>query len=148
MTRNEFIAAWAGASPAARLQNFRQWVNEELSGVDDLLQPISITDDAGVTSVSRPSTYQFVVTSAFFQDANPADAVALGEFIVDALMVTAMENHYKKQKERQQYEKDYRKEQAKKYDKMAKEGKPKGSKAGYGAYLYGKYMKELEYGSG
>ncbi len=127
MTRNEFIAAWTGASPNARLQNFTV-SDQELSVVDDFLQAIAIIDDAGESSVSRPSTFQFVVASAFFQDTDPGNALAAGEIIVSALMVTAMEKYYKKQKERQKYEKDYRKEQDKKLTRWPKKANPKAVK--------------------
>lgn len=148
MTQDEFLSSWAGASADARFENFKDWILARLENVDDLLPAISITKDPAETGLSQQSRSAIVVSAAYFDDATPDRALSAGTAIIDLYRRVAMEEYYKWQKEKEAYEKDYRKTRDKETEKRLKDAKPKGSKAGYGDYLYGKKMKELEYGSG
>jgi len=148
MSRDDFIAAWSGAGPDMRFDTFLAWIFGRLSGLEDLLPSISIVRDPSETQLRQLSEGYIVVPADYFEDTNADRGLNAGDAIIQLYFNVAMTKLYEKQQEQKRYAEDYKKEQQKKYEKMLKDAKPKGSKAGYGDYLYGKKMKDLEYGSG
>lgn len=148
MTRTEFIAQWVGATAEARFNAFLAWLGAEISPVNDLVADVQIVRDATANPVTANSPSDFEVDPDIFSETEPATALAVGDAIVQVVYQKAMEESYKRMKEKEAWEKAYRKQREKELDTLLKDAKPKGSKSGYGDYYLYKIMKELEYGSG
>jgi len=149
MTREEFIAAWPGASPDARFASFDDWITEAISSVDDLIPPFSVVRDAATANVSQLGGAAFSINPDFFADADEDRALDAGDAIIRSIFQLAMQNYEKQLKEKKEYEKDARKEREKRWEKLLKDSKPKGKDPMSIYYeIYVKPIEELEKGSG
>ncbi len=149
MTRDEFIAAWPGASPEARFTRFVDWITEAISSVDDLIPDFSVVTDPATPSVAQLGGAAFSINPDIFTDADDDRALDAGDAIIGSLFHLAMQNYEKKLKEKKEYEKDARKEREKRWEKLLKDSKPK-AKDPMSIYyeIYVKPIEELEKGSG
>ncbi|MEO0998346.1 MAG: hypothetical protein AAFX58_12595 [Pseudomonadota bacterium] len=149
MTRNEFTAAWPGASADARFGNFVVWIQAEITSIDDLIPPFSVVRDPATATVAQLGGAGFSVNPDLFEDAGPDRALDAGDAIVGSLFHLAMNNYLEKLEEKKQYEKDARKAREKRWDKLLKDSKPKGKDPNAIYYeIYVKPIEELEKGSG
>ncbi len=149
MTRNEFIAAWPGASAEARLDNFRAWIEAEIASIDDLIPPFSVVPDPATATVAQLGGAAFSINPDLFDDDEPDRALDAGDAITASLHHLAMNNYKKKLEAKKQYEKDARKARAKRWDKLLKDSKPKGKDPNAIYYeIYVKPIEEMEKGSG
>ncbi|MEO1244209.1 MAG: hypothetical protein AAFX56_00880 [Pseudomonadota bacterium] len=157
MTREEFISAWPDdpADPAGpadeRFDDFIDWIQAEINGIDDLIPPLSIVRSAATAGpdLGRTGDSSFTIKSDVFTAAQPDRALDAGDRIIRVLFQLAMENYQKYLEEKKQYEKDARKERQKRLEKLLKDSKPKGKAAGAIYYeIYVKPLEELEKGSG
>jgi len=150
LTREEFMLAWPSLTTLpSRVNAFEAWMIQEQSRNDDLLPSFVLTLDPNVASISKVGTNEYLVASSIFD--NPGDlegALSAGDYIrfyaraeAERAWYQQLERSYKANKARQKY-------LDKLWKRLTKDSKPKGSKAGYGKYLFDKLMKELEGGSG
>lgn len=149
MTRDEVIAAWPGASADDRFVDFLTWVRAEVEDIDDLFPPLSVVRNPATANVQQLGGADFSINPDFFTNAQPDQALSAGDAIIGALQFLAMQNLKKKQKEREEFEKDARKERDKYWEKLTKDAKPKGKDQMSIYYeIYVKPIEELEKGYG
>ncbi|WP_430448100.1 hypothetical protein [Rhodophyticola sp.] len=148
MTRSDFLNAWSASTPDQRFSAFVAWIGDALASYDSLIGPIDLQRDAAADPILQPDKMSYRLSPDLFTQGAPDAAADLGDLIIDRSVYLAMRAWEERQKEKQEWEKEARKQRDKDYEKMLKDAKPKGSKAGYGDYLLYLRMKELEGGSG